>query len=88
MFRFYLNCDNLIFDQSFSNIQQFLVGLIMDSHNEDHDVSIWDRRDACRCDCQHDLDMNGASKFQMLGGFNVGFNSFGTGTVTCGVTGS
>lgn len=43
----------------------------MDIYNEDHDMSMGERNDACRCDCQHDLDINGASKFQMLGGFNV-----------------
>lgn len=50
---------------SFSSVR------IMDSHNEDHDMSMGERNDACRCDCQHDLDMNVVSKFQMFGGFNV-----------------
>lgn len=43
----------------------------MDSRNEDHDMCMCYRNDACRCDCQHGLDINGPSKFQMLGGFNV-----------------
>ncbi len=38
---------------------------IMDGHNEDHDMSIGDRNDACRCDCRS------FQVFQTLGGFNV-----------------
>lgn len=43
----------------------------LDRYNQDHGMSMWDRYDVRRCDCQRDLDINGAFKFQMLGDLNV-----------------